>query len=123
MISQARGRAHVGGSATAVDRSSGTLQGGPKKEETGQATTCARRGRQRHLQEEETQPGTKAGITSGERGGAVANSGVPPWLEGRGIHRGVGKHVLTLMATGCSAGVGEERRSVLVGVEGDDGAV
>jgi hypothetical protein len=47
----------------------------------------------------------------------------PPWLEGRGIHRGEGKLVLTLVATGRSAGVGEEEWCVLAGVEGDDGAV
>jgi hypothetical protein len=75
------------------------------------------------LQEDETQPGTKAGITSGERGSAVADGGVPPQLEGGGIHRGVAKHSLTLVATGHNAGVGEERWSVLVGVEGDEGAV
>jgi hypothetical protein len=37
--------------------------------------------------------------------------------------KGRGKLVLTLVATGRSAGVGEEERCVLAGVEGDDGAV
>jgi hypothetical protein len=40
-----------------------------------------------------------------------------------GLNRGEGKQVLTSVATGQSAGVGEEGRSVLVGVEEDDGAV
>jgi hypothetical protein len=65
----------------------------------------------------------KASITSGERGGAVANGGVPPRLEGRGIHRGAGKLVLTLVATGHSVGVSEEERCVLVGVDEEDGGV
>jgi hypothetical protein len=50
----------------------------PKELEVIQSTTRVQRGRQRHLQEEETQPGTKADITSGEHGGAVANGGVSP---------------------------------------------
>jgi hypothetical protein len=74
------------------------------------ATTRARWSWQRHLQDKVSQPGSKAGITSG--GGAVARCErrVPPRLEGRGVHRGQGKLVLTLVATGRSAGVGEEGR-------------
>jgi NAD kinase len=53
----------------------------------------------------------------------VANGGVPPQLEGRGIHKVGGKLVLTLLATGHSAVVGEEERCVLAGVVGDDGAL
>jgi hypothetical protein len=82
-----------------------------------------KQGRQRHLQEEETQPGTKAGITSSKHDVAVANDGVPPRLEGRGIHRGEGKLVLTLVAMGRSVGVGEVERCMLAGVEGDDSTV
>jgi hypothetical protein len=48
---------------------------------------------------------------------------LPPWLEGWAIHRGAGKLVLTLVSMGRSAGIGEERQSVLVGVEGGDDAV
>jgi hypothetical protein len=40
----------------------------------------------------------------------------PPRLEGWGIHRGEGKLVLTLVATGHSAGVGEEEQCVLAGM-------
>jgi hypothetical protein len=47
-----------------------------------------------------SQHGTKAGITNVERDGEVVDSGVPLRLEGRGIHRGAGKRVLTSMATG-----------------------
>jgi hypothetical protein len=116
-ISQACGRAHAGVSATEADGSGVAQQGDPKNLEAGQSTTCARRGRQRLLQEEYTQPDTKADIISGERGGAVANGGVPPRLEGRGIHRRAGKLVLTFVAMGHSASVSEEGWCVLVGVD------
>jgi hypothetical protein len=53
----------------------------------------------------------------------VANDGIPLQLEGRGIHRGAGKLVLTLVATGHSAGVGEAERCVLVGVDEEDSGV
>jgi hypothetical protein len=74
------------------------------------ATTRARWSWQQHLQEKTSQPGLKAGITSG--GGAVVRyeRRVPPRLEGRGVHRWQGKLVLTLVATGRSAGAGEEGR-------------
>jgi hypothetical protein len=62
-----------------------------------------------------------AGITSGVRGGAVANSSaLPPRLEGRGIHMEGENLGLTLGATGRSAGVGEAARCELAGVEEDD---
>jgi hypothetical protein len=55
-----------------------------------------------------------AGITSGVRGGAVANGGAfPPQLEGRGIHMEGEKLGITLVATGRSAGVGEAVRCEL----------
>jgi hypothetical protein len=48
-----------------------------------------------------SQPGTKAGITSG---GATARSiGVPPRLDGRGIHKREAAVVLTSVAPGRSA--------------------
>jgi hypothetical protein len=72
------------------------------------ATTRARWSRQRHLQENASQPGSMAGITSGGGVAAQCERRVPPWLEGRGVHRGQGKLILTLVATGRSAGVGEE---------------
>jgi hypothetical protein len=50
-----------------------------------------------------------------------ANGAFPPWIEGRCIHRGVGKLVLTLVAMGRSAGVGEEGWRMLAGVGEDDG--
>jgi hypothetical protein len=50
-----------------------------------------------------SQPGTKAGITSGSAERLL----VPPRLEGRGIHMGREAVVLTLVATGRSAGVSE----------------
>jgi hypothetical protein len=62
-----------------------------------------------------------AGITSG--GGTVAQCKrhVPPRLEGRDIHKGAGKLVLTSVATGRSAGVFEEGRHVLVDEKEEDG--
>jgi hypothetical protein len=51
-----------------------------------------------------SQPGTKAGITSG----GAEQQRVPPRLEGRGIHMGREAVVLTSVATGRSAGVGAE---------------
>jgi hypothetical protein len=41
-----------------------------------------------------------AGITSGGGAAAQFEQRVPPRLEGQGIHRGVGRIVLTLVATG-----------------------
>jgi hypothetical protein len=71
-----------------------------------------------------SQPGSMAGITSGVRGGAVANGGAfPPRLEGRGIHMEGEKLGLTLVATGRSAGVGEAVRCELAGVEENGGVV
>jgi hypothetical protein len=63
----------------------------------------------------------KVGITSGERGSAVANGGVPPRLKGRGMYRGAGKLILTSVTMRRSAGVDEEGRCVLVGVDEEDG--
>jgi hypothetical protein len=40
----------------------------------------------------------------------MADDSVPPRLEGQGIHKREGRHVFTLVATGRSAGVGEEER-------------
>jgi hypothetical protein len=76
------------------------------------------------VRSELSQPGSMAGITSGVRGGAVANDGtLPPRLEGRGIHKARGNHGLTLVATGQSASVGEAARCELAGMEEDDGVV
>jgi hypothetical protein len=75
-----------------------------EKERLGQRAS-ARRRRQRHLQTNLSQPGTKAGITSG----GAERLHVPPRLEGRCIHKGREVVVLTLVATGRSPGVGEVR--------------
>jgi hypothetical protein len=76
--------------------------------------------------QEASQPGTKAGITSG---GAAARAArcdhEAPRLEGRVDHRGARELRLTLVATGRRAGGGEagrSRGSRVVGVEGDGGA-
>jgi hypothetical protein len=53
---------------------------------------------------------------------ARCDGGVPPRLEGRGIHRGAGKRVLTSVATSRSAGISEEMQSGVVGEESDGGA-
>jgi hypothetical protein len=63
------------------------------------------------------------GITSGGGVAAWCERRVPPGLECQGIHRGAGKLVLTPVATGRSAGIGEEGRRVLVGEEDEDGGV
>jgi hypothetical protein len=56
-----------------------------------------------------TQPGTMAGITSGGSAAARCGDTFLPRLEGRGVHKGREVFVLTLVATGRSAGVGEVR--------------
>jgi hypothetical protein len=55
-----------------------------------------------------SQPGSVAGITSGGGVAARCEHRVPPRLEGRGVHRGQGKLILTSVATCHSVGTGEE---------------
>jgi hypothetical protein len=75
-FSGARARAHAGGSATAVDRSGGARQDGPKKQETRQAPTRARNDGGGTCKIA-SQPSTKAGITQRKRGGVAADLAFP----------------------------------------------
>jgi hypothetical protein len=85
------GRARAGTHASRTRRGAPSWRGGderwrrPTAREERLGEWRARRRRRRHLQKLASQPGSMAGLTSS---GTAAARGVPPRLEGRGVHRG-----------------------------------
>jgi hypothetical protein len=108
LLEHARERERTGVGTTTAGQSGGGATT-PKRNKEGSADGVRALVKAAAPARKASQPGSMAGITNG--GGAVVRCErrVPPRLEGRGVHRWQGKLVLTSVATGRSAGVGEER--------------